>query len=66
LYAKVYSSLEKLLTVKELAYYLRVKPITIYRKAKAGEIPAVKIGKGWRFSSADIESWLKEKKVSKK
>ncbi|MBA7627253.1 Regulator of RpoS [subsurface metagenome] len=48
----------KLMTVKELARYLRVTKKTIYRLLKGGKIPATKIGRQWRFDRASIDRWL--------
>ena len=53
--------MEKMFTVNELAKYLHLKPITIYRKARAGDIPAVRIGRSWRFPQKMIEKWLEGK-----
>jgi PTS system nitrogen regulatory IIA component len=47
------------MTVEEVAEYLRVKPSTVYDWAKRGKIPAVKIGRLWRFESEGIEAWIK-------
>ena len=47
------------MTVSEVAAYLRVNPQTVYRKAKAGELPAVRIGRAIRFRRDELESWLK-------
>lgn len=49
----------RLMTVEEVAAYLRVKPSTVYDWAKRGKIPAVKIGRLWRFESEEIEAWVK-------
>lgn len=48
----------EMLTVNEVAEYLRVNPQTVYRKAKAGELPAVRIGRVIRFRKAELEAWL--------
>jgi nitrogen PTS system EIIA component len=48
------------MNVDEVAKYLRVVPDTIYRKARRGEIPAVKMGKVWRFPKETIDKWLHE------
>ena len=50
--------LSDLMTVSEVAEYLRVNPQTVYRKAKAGELPAVRIGRAIRFRKVELESWL--------
>ena len=46
------------LTVKEVADYLKMCPVTIYRLAKGGKIPAFKIGGDWRFKKISIETWI--------
>ena len=46
-----------LLTVAELARYLRVHPTTIYRLLKKQQIPAFKVGSDWRFNLASIDRW---------
>jgi excisionase family DNA binding protein len=37
---------------------LKVTPRTVYRLIRAGELPAVRVGRQWRFRRADLESWL--------
>jgi len=49
----------EILTLKELAQYLKVTERTIYRLAGAKKIPAFKVGGTWRFSRADIDAWIK-------
>lgn len=49
-----------LLTVEELAKYLKVKPDTIYKKVKKGELPAIKLGKLLRFPKELIDEWIVE------
>ncbi len=49
----------EVMTVSEVAEYLRVNPQTVYRKAKAGELPAVRIGRAIRFRRSELEAWLK-------
>ncbi|MBI3322885.1 MAG: helix-turn-helix domain-containing protein [Candidatus Omnitrophica bacterium] len=51
--------LNDVMTVSEVAEYLRVNPQTVYRKAKAGELPVVRIGRAIRFRRAELESWLR-------
>jgi excisionase family DNA binding protein len=50
--------LEPLLTSSEVAKILRVNPKVVERWAKAGEVPAFKVGKFWRYRSSDLESWV--------
>ena len=51
--------LNDVMTVSEVAEYLRVNPQTVYRKAKVGELPAVRIGRAIRFRRSELEDWLK-------
>jgi len=53
----------ELMTVEEVADYLRLTKTTIYRLLKRGDIPAVKIGRVWRFEKTAIDDWLHEKSV---
>jgi excisionase family DNA binding protein len=48
-----------IMTVEELAEYLKLDAQTIYRKFRRGELPGVKIGKSIRFKREVIESWLR-------
>jgi len=47
----------KVLTVNELADYLRVHRSTIYRLLKKGHLPGFKIGSDWRFNIEAIDRW---------
>lgn len=47
----------KVLTVNELADYLRVHRSTIYRLLKKGQLPGFKIGSDWRFNVEVIDDW---------
>lgn len=51
--------LTDVMTVSEVAEYLRVNPQTVYRKAKAGKLPAVRIGRAIRFRKAELDEWMK-------
>ena len=48
------------MTVRELANYLRMKPVTIYKHAQKGKIPAFKVGASWRFKKKTIDGWIAE------
>ncbi|QIJ72140.1 helix-turn-helix domain-containing protein [Thermosulfuriphilus ammonigenes] len=52
---------EKLMTVKEVAEYLRLDEHTVYRMARKGEIPAFKIAGQWRFKKELLEKWIENK-----
>jgi len=47
----------KVMTVNELAEYLRVHRSTIYRLLKKGQLPGFKIGSDWRFNVEVIDEW---------
>jgi excisionase family DNA binding protein len=51
-------TIDRLLSAKEVAEYLHVKPITVRRKAQSGEIPSIKIGHRLRFDKRQIDRWL--------
>ncbi len=48
----------QIMTLQELARYLGVHPITIYRLLKESSIPAIKIGGQWRFKKDVLDEWL--------
>jgi excisionase family DNA binding protein len=47
-----------ILTVAEVAHFLRVPKSTVYKLARLGQIPASKIGKHWRFLRSDLQHWM--------
>ncbi len=49
-----------ILTIKEVAEYLKVNERTVYRLAGAKKIPAFKVGGTWRFLRSDIDQWIKD------
>jgi excisionase family DNA binding protein len=49
-----------IMTLEEVASYLRVKPQTIYSWAQDKKIPAAKLGKEWRFKKGIIDEWFLE------
>ena len=49
---------DEMLTIDDLAKYLKLKPQTIYKWAQAGKIPGAKFGKEWRFRRSAIEQWI--------
>ncbi|MGE5406267.1 MAG: helix-turn-helix domain-containing protein [Methanosarcina sp.] len=54
------SSNDKIMTIEEVADYLRLTPQTIYTWAQEKKIPAVKLGKEWRFKKSLIDKWFNE------
>ena len=51
------------LTTEEVLEYLQVNLRTIYRLIKAGKIPAVRVGRQWRFRKRDIDAWLESQRT---
>ena len=49
------------LSVREVAQYLKLNEQTVYRLARDGKLPASKIGKQWRFSRREIEALIQER-----
>jgi excisionase family DNA binding protein len=53
----------EIFTLDDVADYLKVGKRTVYRLAAAKKIPAFKVGGTWRFSRADIDSWIKQQSM---
>jgi len=51
------------LTTEEVLEYLQVNLRTVYRLIKAGKIPAVRVGRQWRFRKHDIDAWLESQRT---
>lgn len=51
---------DQMMTVEELAAYLKMKTVTIYKHAQDGRIPAFKVGSKWRFKKDTIDKWIGE------
>ncbi len=56
----------ELFTTKEVASYLKLRPETILRGVKKGEIPAIKVGGHFRFDKDQIDEWLVNNSTAKK
>ena len=52
---------DDILTIKELAEYLKLNEKTAYRLVSEGKIPGFKVGGSWRFQRAEIQNWIKAK-----
>jgi excisionase family DNA binding protein len=48
-----------IMTIGEVAAYLKVTARTIYSQAAAKKIPAFKVGGSWRFSRTDLDAWIR-------
>lgn len=54
-----------LMTLDEVARYLRMKKVTIYKHAQEGRIPGFKVGSKWRFKKSTIDKWIADKEKEK-
>ena len=52
---------ESIMTVEEIAAYLRIPKSTVYKLAQEGSIPAQKVGRHWRFKREVIDRWLENR-----
>ena len=49
-----------ILTIREVAEYLKLNEKTTYRLVSEGKIPGFKVGGAWRFRKVEIDRWIKE------
>lgn len=56
---------DEILTIRDLAKYLKINERTVYKLAQERKIPAFKIGGSWRFMRAMIDDWIKNQASSK-
>jgi excisionase family DNA binding protein len=54
--------MDNLMTLTEVAAYLRLSKDTVYRMASGGRLPASKVGSQWRFRREDVDQWLETNK----
>ena len=50
----------EIITIRELAVYLKMAEKTLYRLAAEGSVPGFKVGGAWRFRKNEINSWIKQ------
>ncbi len=53
--------LVEMMTVKDVAALLRLKPVTVYKMAQKGTIPAFRVGRSWRFRRFLVEEWRRDR-----
>ena len=53
------------LTIDELAVYLKIAKSTLYKLAQEGKLPGQKVGRHWRFRKETIDHWLDEQQGGK-
>lgn len=56
---------DEILTLKEVADYLKLTEKTAYRLAAEGKLPGFKVGGSWRFKREDVEKWIEEQRIKK-
>ncbi len=52
--------MSEILNIDEVCAYLKMTRSTIYRQARSGKIPAVKMGKGWKFHKNSLDQWVRQ------
>ena len=52
---------ESIMTIDEVADYLKIPKSTVYKLAQEGKLPCQKVGRHWRFRRETIDQWLDEK-----
>jgi excisionase family DNA binding protein len=52
----------EIMTLQEVAEYLKISERTLYGYAQKGLLPGIKIGSAWRFRKGDVDSWLDDQK----
>ena len=57
---------DEVMTLDELAEYLKISKSTLYKLAQQGKLPGQKVGKRWRFHKTVIDRWLGERVAVKK
>jgi len=55
---------DDILTIQEVATYLKLNEKTAYRLASEGKLPGFKVGGSWRFKRVDLEKWIEEQKLN--
>jgi len=51
---------DEVMTVRDVARYLRISETKVYRMAQEGGLPCMKIGRAWRFQRELLEQWMRE------
>ncbi len=59
------ATVPEMLTARDMQALLQVDRSTIYRMAEAGQLPAIKVGKQWRFPGDQVERWLRERSTTR-
>lgn len=59
------AKLSVIMTIEDLAEYLKISKSTLYKLAQQGGLPGQKVGKRWRFHKDAIDNWLKRQPVKR-
>ena len=51
---------DEIMTIEEVADFLKLKPQTVYKWAQEGTIPSAKLGKEWRFRRSILDTWINQ------
>tara|TARA_Y100000389_G_scaffold176811_1_gene188592 strand:+ start:942 stop:1124 length:183 start_codon:yes stop_codon:yes gene_type:complete len=54
-----------IMTIKELADYLKIAEKSAYRFASEKKVPGFKVGNAWRFRKSEIDNWIKKQEETK-
>ena len=55
-------TMDKWLTLEQIAEYLQMSTSSIYKMSKKGKIPAYKVGRQWRFRKEEIDKWIRKQR----
>lgn len=58
------TEIQDVMTLSEVAVYLRIAQSTVYKLSREGAMPAQKLGKQWRYHKSAIDGWLAGKATS--
>jgi excisionase family DNA binding protein len=58
--ARAPARIEEILTIRDVADYLKVTQRTLYRLVQEGKLPAFKVGNSWRFRRDDLNRWISD------
>ena len=54
--------MDEILTLQNVAEYLKISERTVYGYAQRGVLPGIKVGTAWRFRKVDIDDWLEQQR----
>ncbi len=52
---------DEILTLKDVAAYLKLSELSLYRLLRQRKIPAFKVGQQWRFQKSALDDWIQQK-----